>query len=274
MDLSKVIGRVRESNLQARGARARWASHRANVMRIVRRIPSTGRRIALLGAGHLHDVELDELMRRYEHVTLVDLDAETVLATVAEYPHAAAQCTIHAPVDLTGLFDVLPLMGCNEDGLNRAIALMTNHRCAVAGAPFDLTVSLGVLTQLLQAVIDVGFDAEDIPRASLIVRDKHLNDLLRLTRPGGTIVIVTDIVSTASAPELAQIPKEHLEFHLAQLVAAGNFFTGTNPYRIIALLQSAHRAEVARARFIGPWLWPVTSDRQHLTGAIVVRKRS
>ena len=118
---------------------------------------------------------------------------------------------------------------------------------------------------------DAGIDPNDVPRVSLAVRDKHLRDLIRLTRPGGTLVVITDIVSTASAPELIGMAAGALEEHMSRLIAAGNFFTGTNPYRIVALLEETEpfREYVGNARFTGPWLWAITPDRQHLTGAIV-----
>ena len=76
----------------------------------------------------------------------------------------------------------------------------------------------------------------DIPPLSLAIRDKHLRDLLGLTAPGGTFVLVTDFVSTASAPGLLAMQAAELEPELSRLVAA-DFFTGTNPHRILALLQ-------------------------------------
>jgi hypothetical protein len=58
-----LLTQVRTSNAQARDARDRWAPHRAEVMRILRELPLAGARLALLGAGHLHDVEFGELLR-------------------------------------------------------------------------------------------------------------------------------------------------------------------------------------------------------------------
>lgn len=62
---------------------------------------------------------------------------------------------------------------------------------------------------------------------------------------------------------------------MASLVAARNFFTATNPYRIVALLEDAEpfRQLVTRVRIVGPWLWAMTTDRKHLTCAIVAERR-
>src|SRR5262245_20154761 len=102
-----LVERVRESNRQAQNAWTRWAPHRARVMEVLSALPDDAGRICLLGAGHLHDVSLLELRRRYSEVALVDLDAETVAGAVARHGSNDARCTIHAPVDLTGIIEHL-----------------------------------------------------------------------------------------------------------------------------------------------------------------------
>jgi hypothetical protein len=88
--------------------------------------------------------------------------------------------------------------------------------------------------------------------------------------------LVTDIVSSATAPQLLHTNETDLEPEMARLIAAGNFFTGTNPYRIIAVLEDdpAFRQDVADVRLFDPWLWAVTPDRHHLTCAILAARRS
>ena len=127
-----------------------------------------------------------------------------------------------------------------------------------------------------QSVVDSGLRRDDVARVCIAVRDKHLRDLVRLTRPGGTVVLVTDVVSTATAPDLPDIPPVNLERRMAELVAVRNFLTGANPYRIVALLEEDDRFRevVTNARVVGPWLWAVTEDRQHLTCAIVAERRA
>jgi len=156
------------------------------------------------------------------------------------------------------------------------ISALAAHQTDVSDSPFDVTVSLGVLTQLLQAIVDAGFAPEEVSRISVALRDKHMRDLVRLTRPGGICVLVTDIVSSMTAPQLLHIAETDLEPEMARLVAARNFFTGTNPYRIIAVLEDdpAFRNEVYDVCLFEPWLWAVTPDRHHLTCAILAARRS
>jgi hypothetical protein len=146
----------------------------------------------------------------------------------------------------------------------------------VSGQPFGVTVSCGVLTQLLQSVIDSSLEPSEVVRVSLALRDKHLADLVELTQSGGTVVLITDVVSTTTAPQLLKAAASGLEEQMAELVADRNFFTGANPYRIVALLEEDERFSrlVTEVRLVDPWLWGVTADRQHLTCAIVARRRS
>ena len=276
MDPSAITAPVLENNRQARDARHRWAAHRASVMGVLRGVAAAGPHVGLLGAGHLHDVELGELVRQHARVTLVDIDADTVTAALARHPGAQSRCTVRAPVDLSGLLAALPPGDRRSSDAHAVIAQLATQRCEIEGAPFDLTVSLGVLTQLVQAVIDAGFDEADIPTVALAVRDKHLRDLLHLTRPGDTLVLVTDFVSSATAPEITTMPQEALAAYLPQLLAQRNFFTGTNPYRILAKLEQEEpfRGRIARAALAGPWLWQVTAQHTHLTGAIVAETRA
>jgi hypothetical protein len=232
-----------------------------------------GSTLCILGAGQLNDVDLDLLLRRYAAITLVDVDADTVRAALVRHRVSdASLCRVAAPVDLTGI------LGDLADGAapSRLVTRLAGHRCRIPGEPFDVTASLGALSQLLQAVVDAELDPADGPRVALGVRDKHLTDLVHLTRLGGTCVLVTDVVSTTTAPELLRASCGHLEPQMASLVAGHNFFTGTNPYRIAALFEEDQRfsAHVTGVEMIGPWLWAVTKDRQHLTCAIVVRRRA
>jgi len=267
--------RVRESNRQAADAWDRWTVHRRHVTDLLHGAAGDGH-LCVLGAGHLHDLDLARLRARYAGVTLVDLDAPTVRAALERRGAEGANLVVVAPIDLTGVIDELPRAAADRARVDALLDTLARHRCDVLGQPFAVTASLGVLTQLLQTVIDVGLDPDDTTRVALAVRDKHLRDLVRLTKAGGTCVLVTDVVSTASAPWLLGVPTEDLEEHMARLVAEHNFFTGTNPYRIAALLEEEafFRDSVTMVRLVGPWLWAVTSDRMHLTCAVVARRRA
>jgi hypothetical protein len=267
---------VRKSNRQGLDAWTRFAGHRDRVLRILTTLAADGSSLCVLGAGNLNDLALDRLLHRYARVDLVDLDVDAVHAGLARQGDGGtAAVHVHGPIDLSGILDRLP---AGRRGGDDAAALrdeLARHRCVVKGAPFDVTLSAGLLTQLLQAVVDSSLAPEEVVAVSLALRDKHLADLVHLTRPGGTLVLVTDVVSTTSAPQLLDAAQADLEEQMAELVAARNFFTGTNPYRIAALLEEDGRLRglVTDVRLLEPWLWQVTADRQHLTCAVLARRR-
>jgi len=273
----QLFERVRESNRQAADAWARWASHRSHVMAILRQLPPDMRRLCILGAGHLHDVALPELAEQYREIILVDIDKRTVTAALTRTEARAREaCRVMPATDLTGVLELLEGAPAGVADANQVISALATHRTDLFGGPFDVTISLGVLTQLLQAIVDAGFPSDDVPRVSLALRNKHLRDLVRLTRPGGRCVLVTDIVSSATAPQLLHTTETDLEPEMARLVAARNFFTGANPYRIVAVLEDdpAFRSDVCDVCLCDPWLWTVTPDRHHLTCAILAARRS
>ena len=274
MNADELRERVRESNRQAADAWDRWTVHRRHVTDLLHGAVGDGR-LCVLGAGHLHDLNLARLRTRYAGFTLVDLDAPTVRAAVERRGEDGADLVVVAPIDLSGAIDELPRVAADHARVDALVDRLARHQCDIPGQPFAVTASLGVLTQLLQTVVDVGVDPDDVARVALAVRDKHLRDLVRLTKAGGTCVLVTDVVSTRNAPWLLGMPTDDLEEHMARLVADHNFFTGANPYRIAAVLEEQvfFRDSVTMVRLVGPWLWAVTSDRMHLTCAIVARRR-
>ena len=229
------MGSVRrhlESNRQSRDAWAWYAPHRAQVTALVMQHLAPADRLGVLGAGNINDLDLAEVLTVADRVHLVDVDGPAMAAGVLRQ----------------GL-DGDPRVTRHE------------HDLAVAPAPadFDVVLSAGMLTQLLEP----GAPVED----TLALRDRHLGDLTHL---GRRALLVTDTVSTSTAPALLGLAPDELEPAMAALVAAGNFFTGTNPYRIAAVLEEGAAADVT---LHDPWLWAVTPDRQHLTYAISWRRR-
>lgn len=266
-----------ESNRQGRGAWERFAAHRARVTALLAEVATPGASLCLLGAGNLNDVDLGRVERAYAAVVLADADERSLRAGLARQLPAAGphgpQLRIAAPVDLGGVLGSLPLGEPPDAGAAAALVrwLAGAPPPALPGAPFTVTASTGLLTQLLQSVVESSFDARSSVAVRLALRDRHLRDLVSLTAPGGHAVLVTDVVATTTAPALLSTPPERLEPAMTELVAAGNFFTGVNPYRLVAVLEEDER--VAAVRLADPWLWPVTADRAHLTCAVVAQTR-
>jgi hypothetical protein len=275
---NRFVATIRESNRQGRDAWERFATHRERVTAVLSGFASKSSSLCILGAGNLNDLELGDLLDLFRSVHLVDVDVDAVRVAVARRGFGGRKtCMVHGPIDLSGILHQLPA-AATSDGTRIAqglLATLERQRCSLPGGPFEVTVSTGVLTQLLQSVVDSALAPDDMSRVSLTLRDKHLCDLMHLTQPGGTMILISDVVSTSTAPQLLEAADSELEEHLAALVAARNFFTGTNPYRIRGLLEQDPRfgSKFTDVRLLDPWLWAVTGDRQHLTYAIIARSR-
>jgi hypothetical protein len=268
---------VRDSNRQARDAWERWAPHRVRVTAVLEALGRPDASLCILGPGNLNDVHLDRLAASFETVDLVDLDIDATHAALAgSRIHDTRNVHVHQANDLTSILDRLPASSCADSAraARSMISHLQHHRCTVGGQTFDATASTGLLTQMLQSVVDSALLPDDRVRVGLALRDKHLADLVGVTRAAGTFVLISDVVASTTAPQLVDARDEELEPLMAELVAAGNFFTGTNPYRIVALLEEDERFrhEVDDVRLLDPWRWAVTADRFHLVYAIVARR--
>ena len=276
---SPFLSKIQESNRQGQAGFMRVASHREHVMSILESVPRTGTSLCVLGAGNLNDLDLHMLTKRFDEVHLVDIDLIAVEFGLRQQGFkVGAGIHIHAPVDLTGILVDLPKEtpdAANRQQLTGAlIEKLSNKQVMLDGRRFDLTLSTGVLSQLIQSVVSSAIDEEDAMAVILVLRDKHLLDLLELTEPGGSFVLVTDVVSTLSAPDLPLLAESQLASRMAKLVAARNFFTGVNPYRLHRLLAADPRfgGRTSDVSLYAPWLWSVTSDRQHLACALSARR--
>jgi hypothetical protein len=122
-------------------------------------------------------------------------------------------------------------------------------------AQFDTTASLCVLSQLLDGVADaVGTSHAQFVEAIQAIRLGHLRLLARLTAPGGRGLLVTDLVSSETCPDLGSTSEADLPDKLVKLIAGRNFFTGLNPAVLLSLFGSdgVLRAELADAALTPP----------------------
>ena len=257
----------------------RFGPHRKRVTTLLTALSPPGGTLCLLGAGGVNDVTLPQLLAVGRDIHLVDVDLAAMQAGVARQGLAgSAAIHVHGPLDVSGIAARLSGREAQlrrDRGAESLLKRLASHRCAIPGQPFDMTVSMGMLTQLFESVVVSDLPPALVPGVIVALRDKHLRDLVRLTAPGGRIVLICDVVSTDTAPGLRRIPEVDLGAAMSALVAGGNFFTGTNPYRLSFLLAGDlhFRDEVTDVRVHTPWLWRVRPRRWHLVYAISARRR-
>lgn len=264
-------------NAASDGAWELYAPHRDQVTRLVREAQKIWpARLCWLGAGNLNDLDLAALTGTFEEFVLVDVDAGALERGIARQGLAGdPRVRIAAPVDITGVLIDGPAMRDPStvdrclDGLGRIPDFGERGRSTVVA-------SVGVLTQLIDGVVRMA--GESHPRFRELVsavRAQHLRLLLDLLVPGGTAVLVTEVVSSDTCPALLTTRESDLPGLLRQEVAARNFFTGTNPAMLEQVLRSDQRlvARLAEVRFVNPWLWTFLT-RTYLVYAVLLQTRT
>ncbi len=250
-DLDEQIRR----NESTRGSFDDFASHRLHVMRLLVRAAAEFRdppRLILLGAGNCNDVDLRDLLVAYDHILLVDWDADALSAGVArQLATAEPRITAHAPVDL-------------REG---------NWSPPTNFSP-TVVASLCLLSQLVDAAAQSAADRpDDRAKAIAAARRNHLQHLVELLPPGGVGVLVFDFLSSLTAPEVASADEKRLPALAAELLQKGNFFQGLHPGGL-------HRLLTADAWFAGrirchiptsPWNWKL-GNRVYAVSALVMRR--
>jgi hypothetical protein len=214
----------------------RFGVHRARTTALVCPAPGPGpSRLCVLGAGNCNDLDLAALLRRHGEAHLVDLDAAALARGVERQGLAGHPAVrLHGGTDLTGALDALagwsPASPVSEEELAACrVGPLRRARPALPG-PFDVAASTCLLTQMIQCVVRaLGEGHPRFVEVLRAVRAGHLRLLADLVAPGGTGVLVTDVVSSDTFPSLASVGEGQLPALLGRLVREGNFFHGANP---------------------------------------------
>ena len=263
----------RALNLRTAGAWPEYAGHRQRVTELVGG-SAQGLPLCVLGAGNCNDIDLTQLVPRFRQIVLVDIDAASTESAVARQPPAVRNVIeVRAPVDFSGLAELSQSRAASPatsaDIANQVAKLITRE-------PFDLVVSTCVLSQIIDQVrTQFGEESERCLPLVQAVRELHLLLLLQLLRVGGRGVLISDMVSSDTAPNLAATEPQALPVLMARLVAAKNFFTGLNPFVIEGLIKQHPSLAplVARTALHPPWLWQLGSSRSYLTFAMSFQRR-
>jgi len=104
------------------------------------------------------------------------------------------------------------------------------------------------------------------------IRTGHLRLLARLTLPGGSAVLTTEVASSDTVPDLAGLPEDALPALLTRLQQTGNHFRGVHPEGMLAAVRDDPwlRSRVARVKSSRPWRWRLHA-RDYLVWAMTFR---
>lgn len=254
--------------------RALWEPMRGHRQRVTREIIRTGGRgrLRVFGAGNCNDLDLARLLESFEAIHLVDLDAASVesgLRTQGLEP--GERIHVEGGVDFSGLSHALaldaPELPKFVDDLAEGL-----RRSFPDGLPqADTIVSTCVLSQLIEGVARAASNKSDPKARAVAVRDQHLDLLIGSAVSGGSVLLIADLVSSDTAPELRTCPDAMLSKLRDELIARHNYFHGTNPHAIEQTVTRRHAATVIRLERRPPWKWSL-GERSFLVNALRMQR--
>jgi hypothetical protein len=244
------------------------APHRRRVTREVLRL-APRERVCILGAGNCNDLDLGALRTAFGEIHLVDLDGEA-LALGMERQGLSKDPGIrpHPGVDVAGLSELGTTAGAATDSANVSQVLRTyRSRFGATGVPrCDAVVSCCILSQLIETLANLlGTNHPRLKDLVVELREAHLDLMLEQTCDGGSLLFISDIVSSDTAPELLTCPDAALAKLRDELVSRNNYFHGTNPH----LIERSLTLRSTRVERRPPWRWPI-GERSFLVTAIRV----
>lgn len=263
-----LLERERDRNESTREGFDAYAAHRAEQMATLKGLQ--GERLAVLGAGNGNDLDLSELARAFEELHLFDIDAEALERAVARQSRAVQlKCKTHA-CDLTGVASFLedwresppePL-AAQVSAWTKLCELLTEVSL------FDAVVSTCLLSQVAINLRDFFGLTPALNSALFAAIAGHVMLATSLTKPGGTLVVISDCITSQypihdEARARGALPAI---FHLA---AQGATFPGTDPELIQSLVSSPDfpRPQIERA-----WIWDLT-PQSYLVYALRAERR-
>jgi hypothetical protein len=277
-----IAGQV-ESNHSAVGHAQHFAGHRERLTQEIRaRAPGGGAgRLCLLGAGNAYDVDLAALAASFAEIHLVDVDCASVEgARASAPPDVAPRLTLHAPVDVSGVFAELESWAANPPAPASQAAIVEAAIARVTGAlpgPFDVVVSCCLLTQIQLALLQVVGDRN--PRFAdlrTLIGRIHMRVLARLAAPRGCALLVTDLTSSDTYPfDVLGTDQTALRPLMEHLLSIGNVIHSAHPGLLSAEIRRhpewSATYEVKAPS--DPWLWHNGPDKTYLVYAMEIRPR-
>jgi hypothetical protein len=277
--------RARAARYQARvnanveGDRESFASHRARVTALLE-AAGRGGSLCVLGAGNGSDLDVAALTKSHSEIHLVDLDGEALARGRDALPaRLRDRVVLHPDVDLTGLIDRIDEWGDafpSEAELGRAALPAIQGILGRLGRRFDTVVSTCVLSQLAVPFHRTWIlPAQSWSNLHGALAGIHLTTLAGATEPGGTGLLVFDVLSSKNAPALRGLEgaaPEVVEEFVAAHLAGGGMALEPDPPSLLRRLQSAGMERLVDSpRLTTPWAWNIGAETQLVYGLVFRR---
>lgn len=242
--------------------------HRSEVTELVLSSALKGGRLLVLGAGAATDLELDSILTFFAEVDFVDRDLRVMEENILPaLPRFGACARLHA-LDITGMAERLSFVDADSAASVAQLCRDAERfRLPLPQSGYDVVLSAGVLSQLnVEPIQRLGDSHPLLVPLLKSIRRGHIEQITTMLRSEGVGIIVADVVSSATMPEIWTCPTEDsLRERLVEALNDGNFFHGMNPFAIHSAVESV--ADVRRASIVGPWRW-IMGDLAYATTAI------
>ncbi|MFP4003235.1 MAG: hypothetical protein ACLFV8_05615, partial [Alphaproteobacteria bacterium] len=202
-------------NADTRGQWTDFAPHRQRVTRALRSLAQQRpARLGIFGAGNCNDLDLSALADTFDRIDLIDLDNEALEFGMRNQAVSGRNIFAQGDTDITGVADRL-----SEWRPDRPAPSESAVACAAKAAawtpgipmPFDVTASAGVLSQLVHGVIStLGDHHGEFFRVLSAIRKRHLGLLLEATKPGGSVFLSIEVVSSDTCPQILEAGPDSL----------------------------------------------------------------
>lgn len=278
-----LIDEQRKANDSTRALFDSYSEHRAQTSQLALDSVKAGASATLcvLGAGNCLDLDLPRLAERFAEVHLVDIDRGALEAAVArQAPEVQARLVLHAPVDLSGLFDRLERWARLETTETELLAHHGRTAAALAAqlGSHDVVVSASCITQMQLSVLQALGDQHQLFDAVRhVLAATHLHTLHALTKPGGRALLVTDVVSSSRYPALAALPPEtNLLKLLVQLMSAEQMIYIARPglFHMLQREDPKLRDSSTLSPPLKAWLWQNGPHERFLVYAMALDRTS
>jgi hypothetical protein len=240
--------------------------------------PAIGGKLCVLGAGNCNDLALSQLAEAFTHVDLVDIDEQAIAAGIARQGIDTSHVTAHVSVDVTGVAHLMsawiPAVPAPDEQVDDCIANTKRSALPLNASGYAVAASIGLLSQLMESIkLTLGADHPRFLDLMTCVRREHLRQLVDLATPGGSVVLITDVVSSVTVPELATAASTELPALIGRAIAQRNFFTGVNPFVIKRMLETElpFATRLIDVRLSNPWVWDL-GPRLYAVCALTARR--
>lgn len=261
----------RERNATTRDAfdSAAYLNHREHQMALLNELG--GERIAILGAGNCNDLDLSSIVDSFGEVHLFDIDGEALrLAMGRQSREVRRACRLHER-DLTGVARFLDEWKHSAPDPMRAqiCAWKELSRLLDETGEFDVVVSTCLLSQVAVNLRDFFGMVPALNGALCAAIVGHVLLAAALTKPGGTLLIISDCI-TSQFPIREEARRRGPLWAIFHLSEQGASFPGTDPDLIAGVLRGT---DIAGAEFKSAWIWELTPEQQYLVYALQGTRR-